>query len=428
MKNVAQLLRRHQDSYETKLNTANLVRVIISAKDVPALSGDDIWNLIRLTWITRSHEHWQILKVPALAQLWKRRSPRRDDLGESIADISLPAGVAHAAMHSTGFVNFRNQWRNSSRKWCKSNRRALIGIIIDAVGLQPNDLHRIRLASKIDNLPQVPPPPGTAGGHAAPFILLTPLIACLDPQHRFPVINGREAVRDLLGKLGLRSRSFSEQVAGMVGLVGKFGIEDSFVLDVLAGEIVDVVKKISRLTPASSQPAGKVEVGDGSDLPDFDIEERKALQKSQTIQYRKRHNEMTNGLRRLCSGWRKLKRETNPDCCYDVLIEDYNLTGRDLLIEAKPDPDRGSLRVAIGQLFDYSRFLPHKAGTDLAVLTISQPPESYRQLLLDLQISPIWFTDEACESLEGEGKAWDSLKSSLVLFRRSKRKSIGFSD
>jgi hypothetical protein len=419
MKNVAQLLRRHRDWYETELNTANLVQTIISEKQVAALSEHDIWNLIRLTWITRSDEHWQILKAPALAQLWNRQTPRTHDLGEAIAAMSLPGGVAHAAMRSTGFVNFRNQWRNSSRNWCKSNRRTLIGIIADAVGLQPNDLHRIRLASKIDNLPPVPPPPGTAGGHAAPFILLTPLIACLDPHRRFPVINGREAVRDLLGGLDLRSRSFSEQVAGMVGLVGKFGIEDSFVLDVVAGDIVDVVKKVPRLTPAPSQLPGKVEVGDGSDLPDFDVEERKALQKSQTIQYRNRHNEMTNGLKRLCSGWRKLKRETNPDCCYDVLIEDYNLTGRDLLIEAKPDPDRGSLRVAIGQLFDYSRFLPHKAGTDLAVLTISQPLKSYRQLLLDLQISPIWFTDEACESLEGEGKAWDSLKSSLVLCRRS---------
>ena len=28
---------------------------------------------------------------------------------------------------------------------------------------------------------------------------------------------------------------------------------------------------------------------------------------------------------------------------------------RDLLIEAKPDPDKGSMRIAIGQLFDHKR-------------------------------------------------------------------------
>ena len=413
MSSVAQLLRGHKDWYETEQNTADLLKAIISEQSIGSFSGDDIWNLIRLTWITRSDDHWKKLKVPALAQLWRMPQNVNGDLIKTIATMSLPPKVAAAAVKPTGFVNFRNEWRNSSRTWCATNRKMLVAIIRDAKRLERNDECRIRLAAKIDKLPRVPPPAG-AGGNAAPFIVLTPLIACLDPHRRFPTINGRVAVRDLLKALGLTSREFTEQVTGMVGLIGQFGIADSFVLDVLAGDIISIVKRVPRARVSSSsggQDASKAR--DGSALPDLDVEERQATQKSQTVRYRNRHNKMTNALKRLCDGWRILKRGTTPDCCYDVLIENYDTTGRDLLLEAKPDPDKGSLRIAIGQLFDYNRFLPHRGGTDSAVLTISAPSKSYRQLLLDLQISPLWFQNEDCHRLEGEGKAWEALKASL---------------
>lgn len=101
------------------------------------------------------------------------------------------------------------------------------------------------------------------------------------------------------------------------------------------------------------------------------------------------------------------------DCRYDVLVANYDGQGRDLLIEAKPDADKGSLRVAIGQLLDYRRFLPNPAATDLAILTILPPPGGYVELMQDLQITPLWFTDEGCQSLAGQGKSWNSLKAQL---------------
>lgn len=108
-----------------------------------------------------------------------------------------------------------------------------------------------------------------------------------------------------------------------------------------------------------------------------------------------------------------LKRGTDPGCRYDVLVKDYDSMGRDLLIEAKPDPVQGAVRIAIGQPFDYRRALPHRIGTDLAVLTISRPHRSYVGLLLDLQASVLWFTTEACSALDGEGKAWASVHKAL---------------
>ena len=89
--------------------------------------------------------------------------------------------------------------------------------------------------------------------------------------------------------------------------------------------------------------------------------------------------------------------------------------GRDLLIKAKPDPERGAVRIAIGQLFDYRRALPYRIGTDLAILTILRPHQSYVDLLLDLQISVLWFNSEACSAMEGEGKAWASVQKALRL-------------
>lgn len=108
-----------------------------------------------------------------------------------------------------------------------------------------------------------------------------------------------------------------------------------------------------------------------------------------------------------------MNRGTHPNCSYDARIANYDGAGRDLLIEVKPDPDKGSLRIAIGQLLDYRRFLPHAAGTDLAIMTITKPSKPYLTLLHDLQITAVWFITEDCTSLTGEGKAWKELKAAL---------------
>jgi hypothetical protein len=98
---------------------------------------------------------------------------------------------------------------------------------------------------------------------------------------------------------------------------------------------------------------------------------------------------------------------------YDVLIRGYDGGGRDLLVEAKPDPNKGSIRIAIGQLYDYRRFLKNRAATDLAVLTIGRPDQSYVDLLVsDRGITALWFENETCKNLSGEGRAWrDALRS-----------------
>jgi len=147
----------------------------------------------------------------------------------------------------------------------------------------------------------------------------------------------------------------------------------------------------------------KIIRGSGTSLPQFDESEIKAAMKARTVSYRHRHNKMTNALTRLWARY-KLMRGNNSDCLYDVLVENYDGKGRDLLVELKPDPDKGALRIAVGQLYDYRRYLSHRATTDLAVLTISRPSPAYLDLLRELKISALWFGNDNCKSLKGEGK------------------------
>ncbi len=125
-------------------------------------------------------------------------------------------------------------------------------------------------------------------------------------------------------------------------------------------------------------------------IPFFDDAERVAILKSAAVLHRARHNTITTALKHLC-GHHKLvlDRGTHPNCSYDARITNYDGNGRDLLIEVKPDPDKGSL--------------------DLAILTITKPSRAYLTLMQDLQIIALWFTSDRCNRFKGDGKAWKPL-------------------
>jgi hypothetical protein len=147
---------------------------------------------------------------------------------------------------------------------------------------------------------------------------------------------------------------------------------------------------------------------EGVPLREYDESERVAVQESRTVLYRNRDRKITNALCAQFISLRPIQGQRKNE--YDVLLRNYDQAGRDLLIEVKPDPDRGSLRIAIGQLYDYRRFLRNAAATDLAVLTIGKPNRSYLDLLLALGITSVWFEGESCRRLQGVGTAWRSLR------------------
>lgn len=399
--------------YQSERNTAALLQAVVSVRKGQLLSGDDVWHLLRLTWCTNSadHGHWKILKIPALRHLFPQnktvRKPTRDAKLQEVLDaMSLPRRVAEVAANTTGNIDLYKAYRNSSKAWCKQHVAGLREIVREAAHLHANDQSRLALAAKVDALPRVPTPSGAR--HKKAGDVLTPLIAFLDPHVRFPVINGRKGVQALLRKLGLAGRNLKEQVRGMTGLIGRFGISDAFILDVLADEITKVAPRLN--IPIAVKVVGP---SSGSALPDFDTSEREYLRQADTIRYRQRHNKMMERLKQILNGF-KLTQGKNPDCRWDLLVECYEETGRDLLLELKPDAEKAAIRIAIGQLLDYRRFVPRPAVTDIAVLTIGAPDKLYRQLLMELQVSSIWFSDEGCRAVNGEGPFWDALLESLT--------------
>jgi hypothetical protein len=109
--------------YQIHQNTSLLLKAVVGVIGVDKLSGDQIWQLLRLTLITMnakdvSPNHWRTLKVPALAGLFHIPEPQGDDLQSTIGVMDLPGGVASAAILPTGVVNFRPVWRNTARRWC----------------------------------------------------------------------------------------------------------------------------------------------------------------------------------------------------------------------------------------------------------------------------------------------------------------------
>ena len=216
---------------------------------------------------------------------------------------------------------------------------------------------------------------------------------------RFPIINGRNVVKALLKKLGIPSGDLAQQVESLIGLIGQFGIEDAFIIDTLAKQIAEHIPKVL--------PTERTEPGDaeGTEVPYLDDDERLATTKSKTIIFRNLHRTMIKALRKLFRSYH-FDQGKSSFCRYDYRVKNYDSKGRDLLIEAKPDPSRGNIRIALGQLLDYRRHLANRLATDMAVLTITQPPQEYINLLAELQILALWFADEKCLCLEGAGNGW----------------------
>jgi hypothetical protein len=78
-----------------------------------------------------------------------------------------------------------------------------------------------------------------------------------------------------------------------------------------------------------------------------------------------------------------------------VLWTDLYDPHRDELIEAKRDTSRNAIRLAIGQLYDYRRYLDSATSTGLAVLLPARPCVDLLELLSSVSITVIWPNDTA---------------------------------
>lgn len=220
-------------------------------------------------------------------------------------------------------------------------------------------------------------------GRASMMNGLAPVLACLDPQLRFPIMNA--PTRPLLKLLG--HDADAEGAKSLSRLIGQYGIKDSLHLDVYSASQGKEFKAPKRRMKVEAKNARTV----GAKAEESAIV---SLAKRKIV-IRKRHNALINKFR--CAvEWKHTPKESE----YDLLIENWR-PGRWLLIEAKTETDgvagRTQLRQAIGQLFDYRwRSFRDRDDVaidkiDLAVLTPSKPPKDFLELLNDLGIEALWF-------------------------------------
>jgi hypothetical protein len=76
-----------------------------------------------------------------------------------------------------------------------------------------------------------------------------------------------------------------------------------------------------------------------------------------------------------------------PDAAGPLYSDVFN-KARNQLVEAKADTSRGSVRMAIGQLADYTHFI--ESPIDRAILLPAKPSRDLIDLLEDQGISVIW--------------------------------------
>jgi len=190
--------------------------------------------LCRLTWINKgggtrdlSPVMWDALHKPSLVQLYTGAS----------------AAVSRAALQQRriGFVNRYGPFRVPQYGWVASNSDVVARLFAAAYDLD-SDIQGRRLYEEVAKLPKM------HGGHGSTqaAYVLTPALACLDPRHRVPIINGNDWVQGLLRKLGVHRASLVEQYDGMVRLIGQNGIQNAFWIDVLGADTPITIRETRR--------------------------------------------------------------------------------------------------------------------------------------------------------------------------------------
>jgi hypothetical protein len=243
------------------------------------------------------------------------------------------------------------------------------------------------VAGRLARMPTISTP---RGGKTSPFNPLSPVLACLDPRRRFPIMNQR--THRLLRAIG--KEHDGDGAVALHRLIGSHGIRDSFELDVYS-QIAEKRlpapprRTIARDATANSRGGRRRRaklVPEKSELDSF------AHLVARRVRIRKEHNRLTNRFRQ------GVFADIRPqEAGFDLLIDRWK-KGRSLLIEAKTawkgPSGRTQIRQAIGQLFDYRlQYFPKSlASVDMAVLVPTEPSQEIKALLDSAGIAVIWFS------------------------------------
>jgi hypothetical protein len=280
----------------------------------------------------------------------------------------------------TGITHYRNAYRPATLQFIKRHSGD-IALAFKQVSTRSPDVYEKvrRVASLIESLGEI-----SAGGrHVSPFNGLTPVLSCLDPQRRFPIMNQR--TRLLLR--GIEKKPDKEGAVALSKLIGpNYNIRDARELDVYAN--TEKFPRFKAHVPAGDSADGFKGIGLKSEINSL----AQIAAKKTTI--KKLHNKLINRLNDYLL-WRQV---TARESKFDALVIEWE-KGRDLLIEAKTASEgasgRAQIRQAIGQLYDYRFTFMPKNNVDLAVLLPKEPSAHVQRLLDSLGIEVLWFKGKA---------------------------------
>ena len=344
-----------------------------------------------LTWITNSYDpknggYIKSTKLPALSKIFEEdfiNSPY-SKIGERIAELTGKGigEVNELIYEGTGYTNFYKAYRLSSGNWISENIEKIIPLIRIGFNIR-NDNEAESIAEAISNIPKIPKG-NNATGKMAPESLLSPLFFSLDIRLRFPLINGNNGVTKILKQLKVHNLDFVTQFKAIVSLIGKGDIHTSIDIDCLGGELPNFVS-INGEEPKRQKLTKK---GD-KELSLKDENDVLVIKKTLSTKAKRIHNKLTNLLFDKLSRF-ELHEGNSDENKFDVLVTNINLDSDDLLIEVKSSSDMPNVRMAVGQLMDYSRQLDNYENTYIAVLLPEKPDKNVIEFLIFYEIGIIW--------------------------------------
>ncbi len=214
---------------------------------------------------------------------------------------------------------------------------------------------------------------------------MTPLFFSLDKRIKFPLINGNEGVTKLLRILKVNNANLLDKFREVSKLIGKGDIKTAIDIDMLRGELPDFV------SIGGKAPKRKIlRIKQLKDLGIKDEDDVNVIKKALSIKAKRRHNNMTNILINLLKKDFVLHEGNSKENMFDVLVKNFNQTNKDLLIEAKSSSDIADVRMAVGQLLDYSRQLINYKNTKSCVFIPEKPDEHVVEFLNYCKIYLIW--------------------------------------
>jgi hypothetical protein len=385
--------QRHWVASERR--TARLIRTLWKAAGQKRRSDSAfLWLLTQCAWTNKvrdkgreSTRQWRNEALAAYIGVNYDSDERlAQDLALSFKTVSAGKWLSWLKQY-TGIAHYYTAFRPATEAFVMKHSKS-IALAFQKISRTSSDpIEKVGMVARIvADLGQFE----AAGRDISLYNGLTPVLSCLDPQCRFPIMNGPTA--KLLRHIG--SEADAEGAADLSRFIGMhdYGVKDARELDVYV---------CSQKFP----PSGKQTRKNGSKNPFKDVGIRSEINSIAKIAAKKTtitkaHNKLTNRLRSYLLWRQKVAKESR----FDMVVLGWK-KNRDLLIEAKTASSgpsgRSQIRQAIGQLYDY-RFthMPNKE-VDLAVLLAKAPGDDVKKLLKSLEIELLWFKGK---NLEGTVK------------------------